>query len=102
MQTQCIVLQLLVLVALCSCGGILKENYFQKGADYLASHIPIPIVKDVVKGAAKQLIHKIAKNQQLCMGVDLVQWCNKTCLATENKEGFCHGTKCKCGIKVSY
>uniref|UniRef100_P0DRM3 Insecticidal scorpine-like peptide LaIT3 n=1 Tax=Liocheles australasiae TaxID=431266 RepID=KBX33_LIOAU len=103
MQAQFTVLLLLVLVTLCSCGGILREKYFHKAADALTSNIPIPVVKDVLKSAANQMIRKIGKVQQACaFNKDLAGWCEKSCQEAEGKKGYCHGTKCKCGKPIDY
>uniref|UniRef100_A0A224XFM8 Putative Potassium channel toxin n=1 Tax=Megacormus gertschi TaxID=1843536 RepID=A0A224XFM8_9SCOR len=103
MQIGCSILLLLMISSLCSCGGIFREKYFHKAIDKLAPLIPIPVVSKVVGNAAKQLVHKISKNQQLCMfNSDVANMCEKSCMAAESKKGYCHGTKCKCGKPLDY
>nr|P0C8W5.1 RecName: Full=Hg-scorpine-like-2; Short=HgeScplp2; Short=Hgscplike2; Flags: Precursor [Hadrurus gertschi] len=96
------ILILLVITSFCSC-GILREKYAHKAIDVLTPMIGVPVVSKIVNNAAKQLVHKIAKNQQLCMfNKDVAGWCEKSCQQSAHQKGYCHGTKCKCGIPLNY
>nr|L0G8Z0.1 RecName: Full=Scorpine-like-1; Short=SCl1; Short=UySCl1; Flags: Precursor [Urodacus yaschenkoi]AGA82758.1 antimicrobial peptide SC11 precursor [Urodacus yaschenkoi] len=56
-----------------------------------------------IKGAAKAVVHKLAKSEYGCM-MD-ISWnkdCQRHCQSTEQKDGICHGMKCKCGKPRSY
>uniref|UniRef100_A0A1W7RAZ1 Antimicrobial peptide n=1 Tax=Hadrurus spadix TaxID=141984 RepID=A0A1W7RAZ1_9SCOR len=101
MEIKLTILILLVITSFCSCG--VREKYAHKAIDALTPLIKIPVVSNIVNNAAKQLVHKIAKNQQLCMfNKDVAGWCEKSCQEAVQQKGYCHGTKCKCGIPLNY
>nr|API81325.1 toxin protein [Hemiscorpius lepturus] len=94
MDTKLTVLFFLGLIAIASCGW-LNEAKIQKKID---EKLP----NGFLKGAAKAIVHKLAKNDFGCVAnIDTIGGCKKHC-KSEDKEGFCHGTKCKCGIPLSY
>uniref|UniRef100_P0DY18 Scorpine-like peptide Smp76 n=1 Tax=Scorpio palmatus TaxID=1662106 RepID=SMP76_SCOPA len=83
------------LIVIASCGWINEKKMQQK--------IDEKIGKNIIGGMAKAVIHKMAKNEFQCVAnVDTLGNCKKHCAKTTGEKGYCHGTKCKCGIELSY
>uniref|UniRef100_A0A1V1WBP4 Putative scorpine-like peptide n=1 Tax=Superstitionia donensis TaxID=311983 RepID=A0A1V1WBP4_9SCOR len=103
MQIKLTVLLLLGCVTIIA-AGILKEKHFQKAIDEFVPMIPVPpSVSGALQKAAKQMVHKIAKLDSSCiLGHDRGGKCNKGCQETVQQIGYCHGTKCKCGVPLGY
>nr|P0DL47.1 RecName: Full=Scorpine-like peptide Ev37; Flags: Precursor [Euscorpiops validus]AOF40189.1 venom peptide HtLKTx7 [Hadogenes troglodytes] len=95
MNSKLTVIVLLALITIASC-GLINEKKVQQ---YLDEKLP----NGVVKGALKSLVHKAAKNQNLCaFNVDTVGMCDADCKRQGKAKGVCHGTKCKCDVELSY
>uniref|UniRef100_A0A1W7RB11 Antimicrobial peptide n=1 Tax=Hadrurus spadix TaxID=141984 RepID=A0A1W7RB11_9SCOR len=94
MNTKLTILCFLGIITIVSCGWINEK----KVQEALNKKLP----DGIIKSAAKAIVHKMAKNQFGCFAnVDVKGDCKRHC-KSEDKEGICHGTKCKCGVPISY
>nr|AIX87686.1 potassium channel blocker AbKTx-9 [Androctonus bicolor] len=91
MQRNLVVLLFLGMVALSSCG--LREKHVQKLVKYA---VPAGTLRTVLQ----TVVHKLGKTQ---FGCPVYQgYCDDHCQDIKKEEGFCHASKCKCGIPMGF
>uniref|UniRef100_T1E6W8 CSab-Cer-3 n=1 Tax=Cercophonius squama TaxID=1330404 RepID=T1E6W8_9SCOR len=56
----------------------------------------------IAKNMIKQVVHKASKNEGCAFNYDPLGLCEKNCQKESGQKGYCHGTKCKCGVPLSY
>nr|AAQ94353.1 Opiscorpine2 precursor [Opistophthalmus carinatus] len=83
------------LLAIASCKWLNEKSIQNK--------IDEKIGKNFLGGMAKAVVHKLAKNEFMCMAnMDPTGSCETHCQKASGEKGYCHGTKCKCGVPLSY